>query len=93
MLSLSAARKTEYAPALESVYELITNDHDWDSAMGLAVPPFFTMITQAHMKKYGTTKEQMGAVSVANYNYGFNNPNAHPAEKPKMDEYLVARTV
>ena len=80
----------------ESVYiNLITNDHDWDSAMGLAVPPpFFTMIAQHHMQKYGTTKEQMGAVSITNYNYGFNNPNAQFGGKNlDIDSYMAARTV
>ncbi len=74
---------------------LYTNDHDWDSAMGLAVPPpFFGMIAQAHMKKYGTTREQMGAVSVTNYAYGFNNPKAHFSGKTlSIDDYLNARTV
>ena len=68
---------------------LMTNDHDWDSAMGLAVPPpFFGMIAQAHMKKYGTTKEQMGAVAVTNYAYGFNNPNAQFSGKTlSLNEY------
>jgi acetyl-CoA C-acetyltransferase len=80
----------------ESVYmNLQTNDHDWDSAMGLAVPPpFFGMIAQHHMKKYGTTKEQMGTVAVTNYEYGFNNPNAQfGGRKLSLDEYLAARTV
>jgi acetyl-CoA C-acetyltransferase len=80
----------------ESVFmNLTTNDHDWDSAMGLAVPPpFFTMIAQAHMKKYGTTKEQMGSVALANYAYAMKNPNAQFTGKSlNMDEYLVARTV
>jgi acetyl-CoA C-acetyltransferase len=80
----------------ESVYmNLMTNDHDWDSAMGLAVPPpFFGMIADAHMKKYGTTKAQMGAVSVTNYAYGVDNPNAQFSGKTlNLDEYLAARTV
>ncbi len=80
----------------ESNYmNLITNDHDWDSAMGLAVPPpFFTMIAQHHMRKYGTTKEQMGAVSVTNYNYGFTNPNAQfGGRELDLDTYMTARTI
>jgi acetyl-CoA C-acetyltransferase len=80
----------------ESTYmNLYTNDHDWDSAMGLAVPPpFFGMIAQAHMKKYGTIKEQMGAVAVANYAYAFNNPKAQFTGKSlSLDEYMTARTV
>ncbi|MDD5338723.1 MAG: thiolase family protein [Dehalococcoidales bacterium] len=80
----------------ESVYmNLMTNDHDWDSAMGLAVPPpFFGMIADAHMKKYGTTKAQMGAVSVTNYDYGFTNPlGQFGGRKLTIEEYLDARTV
>jgi acetyl-CoA C-acetyltransferase len=80
----------------ESVYiNLATNDHDWDSAMGMAVPPpFFAMIAQAHMKKYGTTKEQMGAVAIKNYAYAFNNPKAQfTAKTLSTPEYLAARTV
>ena len=80
----------------ESIYmNLMTNDHDWDSAMGLAVPPpFFGMIAQAHMAKYGTTKEQMGTVAVTNYAYGNNNPNAQFSGKTlNLDEYLAAREV
>lgn len=80
----------------ESVYmNLMTNDHDWDSAMGLAVPPpFFGMIAQHHMKKYGTTKEQMGAVAVTNYGYGCSNPKAQFCGKTlTLDEYMAARIV
>ena len=80
----------------ESVYmNLMTNDHDWDSAMGLAVPPpFFGMIAQAHMEKYGTTKEQMGTVAVTNYEYGNNNPNAQFSGKTlNLVQYLEAREV
>lgn len=80
----------------ESVYmNLMTNDHDWDSAMGLAVPPpFFGMIAQAHIEKYGTTKEQMGTVAVTNYEYGNNNPNAQFSGKTlNLEQYLEAREV
>jgi acetyl-CoA C-acetyltransferase len=80
----------------DSVYmNLTTNDHDWDSAMGLAVPPpFFAMIAQAHMKKYGTTKAQMGAVATTNYAYAFNNPKAQFTGKTlTAEEYMAARTV
>ncbi len=75
--------------------ELFVNDHDWDSAMGLGVPPpFFAMIAKMHMKRYGTTKEQMAHVSVANYNYGSTNPNGHfyPRELT-IDEALNARLI
>jgi len=75
--------------------QLMVNDHDWDSAMGLGVPPpFFALIAKMHMKRYGTTREQMAHVSVANYNYGSTNPNAHFYQrKLTMDEALSARPI
>jgi acetyl-CoA C-acetyltransferase len=75
--------------------ELAVNDHDWDSAMGLGVPPpFFAMIAKMHMKRYGTTKEQMARVSVANYNYGSTNPKGHFYPKTlTLEEALGARLI
>jgi acetyl-CoA C-acetyltransferase len=90
------AEKLNMPQRWESVYmNLMTNDHDWDSAMGLTVPPpFFAMIAQAHTKKYGTTKEQMGAVATTNYAYAFNNPKAQFGGKTlSLDEYKGARTI
>jgi acetyl-CoA C-acetyltransferase len=73
----------------------MVNDHDWDSAMGLGVPPpFFAMIATNHMKRYGTTKEHMAHVSVANYNYGTDNPNAQFSGRTlTLQEALEARII
>jgi acetyl-CoA C-acetyltransferase len=74
--------------------QLMVNDHDWDSGMGLGVPPpFFAMIAKMHMKRYGTTKEQMAAVSIANYNYGSNNPKGHYQRTLGKEEALSARVI
>jgi acetyl-CoA C-acetyltransferase len=63
--------------------------------MGLGVPPpFFAMVAKAHMKKYGTTKRQMAAVSVANYNYGASNSRAQFYQKSlTIEEAMAARVV
>jgi acetyl-CoA C-acetyltransferase len=93
---VTGAEKLNMPQRWESTYiNLMVNDHDWDSAMGLAVPPpFFAMIAKLHMQRYGTTKEQMGAVSIANYNYGSNNPKAHFYQKGlSLEDYSCARTV
>lgn len=74
--------------------QLMVNDHDWDSGMGLGVPPpFFAMIAKMHMKRYGTTKEQMAAVSIANYNYGSNNPKGQYQRTLTKEECLSARVI
>ncbi len=74
---------------------LMVNDHDWDSAMGMGVPPpFFAMIAKMHMKRYGTTKEQMAHVTVTNYAHGANNPMAHFYQrKVALEEVLSSRII
>jgi len=75
--------------------QLMVNDHDWDSAMGLGVPPpFFAMIAKMHMKRYGTTKEQMAAVSVTNYTYGEGHTKGHFAGRSlTIEGALEARII
>jgi acetyl-CoA C-acetyltransferase len=96
VVMVTGAEKLHMPQRWSSSYdELMVNDHDWDAAMGLAIPPpFFAMIAQMHMKRYGTTKEQMAAVSVANYDYGSTNPSAHFYQKTlSKEEVLTARPV
>ncbi len=58
--------------------EMSAVDHDWDGPNGIGPPPvWFSVQAQEHMKKYGTTKEQLAAVSIANYKHGINNPKGH----------------
>jgi acetyl-CoA C-acetyltransferase len=75
--------------------QLMTNDHDWDSAMGVGVPPpFFAMIARMHMKRYGTTKEQMAYVAVTNYEYGSTNPKGHFYPRTiSIDDVMCARLI
>ena len=75
--------------------QLMVNDHDWDSSMGLGVPPpFFAMIARMHMKRYGTTKEQMASVSVTNYAYGDGHKMGHYAGRSiTMQDALDARII
>ena len=96
VVMVTGAEKVHLPQRWETNYtQLMVNDHDWDSAMGLGVPPpFFALIAKMHMKRYGTTKEQMAHVSVANYNYGSTNPNGHFYQRQlTMDEALSAKPI
>jgi len=96
VILVTGAEKVYMPQRWETNYtQLMVNDHDWDSAMGLGVPPpFFAMIAKMHMKRYGTTKEQMAHVAVANYNYGATNPKGHFYPRTlTMDEALSARLI
>lgn len=93
---VTGAEKVYMPQRWETNYtQLMVNDHDWDSAMGLGVPPpFFAMIAKMHMKRYGTTKEQMAAVSVTNYTYGEGHTKGHFAGRSlTIEGALEARII
>jgi len=85
-----------YTPQRWETYysEMASIDHDWDGAQGMGLPPpFFSMTAQDHMKRYGTTKEQLAAVSVKNRRNGANNPNAQFQKEVSLEEVMAARPV
>jgi len=55
-------------------------DRPWDGVAGATAPSFFAMVAQRHMLEYGTTPEQLAAVSEKNHRFANANPHAqfHP---------------
>jgi acetyl-CoA C-acetyltransferase len=85
-----------YTPQRWETYysEMASIDHDWDGAQGMGLPPpFFSMTAQEHMKRYGTTKEQLSVVSVKNRRNGSTNPKAQFQKEVTMEEVMAARAV
>jgi acetyl-CoA C-acetyltransferase len=56
-------------------------DRPWDGPHGATAPPFFAMVAQRHMLEYGTTEEQLAAVSEKNHRFANTNPNAQFFDK------------
>ena len=85
-----------YTPQRWETYysELASIDHDWDGAQGIGLPPpFFSLTAQEHMKRYGTTKEQLSAVSVKNRRNGSTNPKGHFQKEVSLEEVMAARAI
>lgn len=85
-----------YTPQKWEVFysELASVDHDWDGTNGMGLPPpFFSLTAQEHMMHYGTTKEQLAAVSVANYNYATTNTVAQMQKTLTLEEAMNAPIV
>lgn len=85
-----------YTPQKWEVFysELASIDHDWDAPHGLGLPPpYFALTAKEHMRRYGTTKEHLAAVSVVNYNYGFNNPKGQFRKQLTLEEAIAAPLV
>jgi acetyl-CoA C-acetyltransferase len=64
-------------------------DRPWDGPHGATAPPFFAMVAQRHMLEYGTTEEQMAAVSEKNHRFANSNPHAQFHSKTFSKEKLL----
>ena len=85
-----------YTPEVWQVQydEIASIDHDWDGPNGMGPPPlWFSMIAKEHMKYYGTKREDMAAVSVANYGYGLTNLKGHFQKELTMAEVIEAKDI
>lgn len=65
-------------------------DRAWDGVHGGTAPPFFAMVAQRHMLEYGTTAEQLAAVSVKNHRFANTNPKAHFYSKTFTKEKILS---
>ncbi|MCY3414075.1 MAG: thiolase domain-containing protein [Candidatus Heimdallarchaeota archaeon] len=84
MTSLNQSRHTQEALATSL-------DTIWESSMGATLPGNFAMMAKAHMRKYGTTKEQMAQVAVKNHDNARLNPRAQFRNKLRIESVLGSK--
>ncbi len=58
-----------------------------------ALPAMFSSLFNEHSRRYGTTLEQLAAVSVKNRGYGAKNPRAQFQEPVTVDDVMASREV
>ena len=68
-------------------------DQEYEVFHGITFPGLYAMIAQAHMHRYGTTREQLAAVAVKNHANGLKNPKAQFRMKVTLDQVLNASKV
>jgi acetyl-CoA C-acetyltransferase len=51
-------------------------DREWECFFGATFPALYAMMARLHMRKYGTTHEQMALAAVKNHRHGSLNPKA-----------------
>lgn len=68
-------------------------DEEGEMRTGLTFPGAFAIITREHMARYGTTREQIGLVSVKNHSLGASNPKAQFRKPVTLDEVLASRLI
>jgi len=70
-----------------------SGDVMWESPFGPTMPAYYAMHARAHMKRYGTTEEQLALVSVKNHKYGAKNPYAMFQKELTVEDVLKSRVV
>jgi acetyl-CoA C-acetyltransferase len=68
-------------------------NREFDGVNGFTAPPFFAMVAQRHMHRYGTTKEQMALVRVKNAKYGSMNPYAQFQKEVTVEKVMGSRMI
>lgn len=68
-------------------------DDEHEMRTGLTFPGAFGIVMRAHMARYGTTREQVGLVSVKNHGLGVTNPKAQFRKPVTLDEVLGSRLI
>src|SRR5262245_62030572 len=90
----AGAEKMTSAPPAEGTAGLATaGDEDAEMRSGLTFPGSFAIVTRAHMARYGTTREQVGLVSVKNHGLGAANPKSQFRKPVTLDEVLRSRLI
>jgi acetyl-CoA acetyltransferase len=68
--------------------------HDDNAAFGwFGTPSGYALIAQRHMYEYGTTSEQLGAISVACHRHGALNPNAQRQRAITLADHQASRMI
>ncbi len=77
-----------------ATYALATAaDQEYESYNGVTFPGLYALIAQAHMARYGTTREQLAGVAVKNHANGVLNPNAQYRMEITVDQVLNSPAV
>ncbi len=68
-------------------------DMSGEGRAGATFPALFAMIARRHMHQYGTTREQLAAVSVKNHANGAKNPQAHMRKVITLEQALAGKPI
>ncbi len=60
---------------------------------GMTFPAYYALLATAHMKRFGTTEEDLALVAVKNHKYGARNPKAHFQTEITVEEVLSSRMI
>ncbi|MHB8606098.1 MAG: thiolase domain-containing protein [Thermoplasmatota archaeon] len=69
------------------------SDYVYEGACGASFPGLYATIARAHMKKFGTSEQDLATVAVKNHANGALNPKAHFQKVITMDDVMKSMYV
>jgi len=69
------------------------SDQEYEAYHGVTFPGLYAMMARAHMKRHGTTREEIAAVAVKNHDNALLNPRAHLRSRISIDQVLASPVV
>jgi acetyl-CoA C-acetyltransferase len=61
----------------EKTTQILSAAADYTTQRGSTFPGLYAMLAQAHMREFGTTRDDLSAVAQKNHLHALDNPNAH----------------
>lgn len=89
-----AEKMTSFSSSKDTQFALSTGlDSVWEAAMGGTLTGIFALMTKTHMRKYGTTFEQMAQVAVKNHENACFNPRAQFKNSLSIEQILNSKLI
>ncbi len=83
-----AEKMTDIGDEMANYITSMAIDQEWETVFGATYASLQAMMARAHMERYGTTREQLGMVSVINHRHGALNPDAQFQREIKLETVL-----
>ncbi|MDY6865102.1 MAG: thiolase domain-containing protein [Halobacteriota archaeon] len=69
------------------------SDREWEGMAGATFPSLYALIANLHMRRYGTTREEMAMVAVKNHHNATMNPKAQFQSEISLEAVMNASIV
>lgn len=76
VIAAGAEKMTDVSSGMAADALSAAADREWETFFGATFPALYAMIARLHMRRYGTTHDQMALVAVKNHHHGNLNPIA-----------------
>lgn len=92
VMVLGVEKMTEATKQHEAQLALASGlDTNWETRMGATLASLFAIMARAHMREYGTTREQIAQVVVKNHYNASLNPKAQYKNRVRLESVLRSK--